>query len=382
MKTRVAIIGAGLAGLNCAKYLENDDNILIDLFEKTNSIGGRIKTEEVDGFLLDHGFQVFLARYPEAQKSFDFKKLTLNPFLPGANIDHRYIGDPLRNISDLIPSLFSDIGTIKDKLLILKLRFESPDSSKDLTTMEFLRDYGFSEKIINKFFIPFFSGVFLNTKLENNSTFFQFLFKLFSNDYATLPENGMRDLPLNLANQLKKTTIHLTSETGIKDANQIEVNGRTLSYDYIVEAYPEKHTNFYSVYTDYFWTEKHSLTKPALYLFTKKTSKIINHVAPVSLANSNYAPKDKVLFSVNFFEEVDHEIIQTEMETLFPSKTFNFIKRFHIKEALPIIGRASNRPSKSTNIKAGDYLTTPSINGALESGRIAAEKIKHRINKQ
>ena len=156
MQTRVAIIGAGLAGLNCAKFLEKNDNIQIDLYEKTNTIGGRIKTDEIDGFLLDHGFQVFLSRYPEAKRTFDYKKLTLNPFLPGSYIDHHYVGDPLRNFADFFPSLFSKIGTIKDKLLILKLRFENPDHSKDLTTMEFLRDYGFSEKIIQNFFVPFF----------------------------------------------------------------------------------------------------------------------------------------------------------------------------------------------------------------------------------
>ena len=375
MQTRVAIIGAGLAGLNCAKFLEKNDNIHIDLFEKTNTIGGRIKTDEIDGFLLDHGFQVFLSRYPEAKRTFDYKKLTLNPFLPGSYIDHHYVGDPLRNIADFFPSLFSKIGTIKDKLLILKLRFETPDHSKNLTTMDFLRDYGFSEKIIHNFFVPFFSGVFLNKELENSSVFFQFLFNLFSKDFATLPENGMKDLPLNLASQLKKTKIHINSEIKIKSSKQIEINNTTLDYDFIVEAYPEKQTNFYSVYTDYFWTDKVDLSEPALYLFTNKSSNIINHVAPVSLANSNYAPKGKVLFSVNFFNDANPETIKDELEKLFPTKKFNFIKRYHIKEALPVIPEKKRNPVNSSVLKAGDYLTTPSINGALESGRLAAEKI-------
>ena len=111
MKKKVAIIGAGLAGLNCARHLENNKNIHIDIFEKTDRIGGRIKTDKVDGFLLDHGFQVFLGRYPEAKNSFDYKNLELYPFIPGAMINHEYIGDPLRNISDLFPTLLSNIGS-------------------------------------------------------------------------------------------------------------------------------------------------------------------------------------------------------------------------------------------------------------------------------
>ena len=106
MKNRVAILGAGLAGLNCAKNLEKSLDISIDLFEKDSSIGGRIKTDEVDGFLLDHGFQVFLPNYPEAKEAFDYKKLSLNEFLPGAEINGSYIGDPLRTPSALIPTLF------------------------------------------------------------------------------------------------------------------------------------------------------------------------------------------------------------------------------------------------------------------------------------
>ena len=95
----------------------------------------------------------------------------------------------------------------------------------------------------------------------------------------------------------------------------------------------------------------------------------------MSLANSNYAPKDKVLFSVNFFNEAAPEKIKDELEKLFPTKKFNFIKRYYIKEALPVIEKTKIRPLNSSVIRAGDYLTTPSINGALESGRVAAEKI-------
>ena len=136
----------------------------------------------------------------------------------------------------------------------------------------------------------------------------------------------MKELPLNIASQLNKTKIKLNSEITVKSSKQIEFNGITSEYDFIVEAYPEKQTKFYSVYTDYFWTNKEGVNEPTLYLFTSKSSEIINHVAPVSIVNSNYAPRI-CTFSVNF-NEVKPETIKDELEKLFPTKKFNFIKRY------------------------------------------------------
>ena len=171
---RIAILGAGLSGLNCAKHLETIPNTKIDIFEKTDKIGGRVKTDVIDGFYLDHGFQVFLKNYPEARLSFDYSKLDFYPFSPGAYLNGVYNGDPIREPGLILSGLFSNIGSIKDKILLLKLRFEENKTnfSSIKTTKEFLREYGFSHKIIKNFFTPFFSGVFLNNKLENDPRFF------------------------------------------------------------------------------------------------------------------------------------------------------------------------------------------------------------------
>ena len=165
-KIDIAIVGAGLAGLSCAKQLEEKENFNITIFEKDNRIGGRIKTDIIDGFTLDHGFQVLLPRYPEVKRCIDLKKIELYPFPAGAKIDGNYIGDPLRDIYSLMPTLSSGVGTMKDKLLILKLRFEE-SAPETQTAMEYLKEYGFSEEMISKFFVPFFAGVFLNKNLEN-----------------------------------------------------------------------------------------------------------------------------------------------------------------------------------------------------------------------
>ena len=79
------VVGAGIAGLTAAKILiENNKEVL--LVEKSNSVGGRVKTYMYEGFLLDHGFQVLLTAYPEVHNQLDLSSLNLKSFEPGATI--------------------------------------------------------------------------------------------------------------------------------------------------------------------------------------------------------------------------------------------------------------------------------------------------------
>jgi len=111
---KIHIVGAGISGLIAAKVLE-DHGFCPIVIESTESAGGRVKTDIIDGYQLDHGFQVLLTAYPAAKKYLDFKALDLQRFLPGAAIftSRRQIvlGDPLRDLSLLFPTLFSGIGS-------------------------------------------------------------------------------------------------------------------------------------------------------------------------------------------------------------------------------------------------------------------------------
>ena len=121
MKQKIAIIGAGVSGLVAALSLEEKGYETI-IYEASNSVGGRVKSDVLDNYILDHGFQVLLSAYPLAQKYLDYSALNLQKFESGAYIfkDGKQfcIGDPLRDFSLFFPTISSPIGTIGDLSLI------------------------------------------------------------------------------------------------------------------------------------------------------------------------------------------------------------------------------------------------------------------------
>ena len=198
---KIHIIGAGISGLIAAQILENH-GYHPTIIEASATVGGRVKSDLVDGYTLDHGFQVLLTSYPATKKYLDYKALDLQKLLPGATIfkhgKAQTIGDPLRNISLLFPTLRSSIGTFSDKLKILKLntllkkkKITAIFKTEEKTTLQYLKDFGFSDEIIKDFFTPFFSGIFLETELETSSRMFEFVYKMFGDGLAVIPKEGM-----------------------------------------------------------------------------------------------------------------------------------------------------------------------------------------------
>ena len=205
----VIIVGAGIAGLSCARRLHRA-GIPFQIIEGSDRIGGRVKTDQIDGFLLDHGFQVLQDAYPEARRQLNYEALDLRPFAPGVIIRadgqfHR-LADPRRMPQYVKETLRAPIGTFSDRLRLVRLSrrvnrgsladiFQQPD----MPTMDFLRAVGFSKTMLERFFRPFFSGVCLDPHIHVSSNFFQFVFRMFVQGDATLPAKGMAAIPKQLA---------------------------------------------------------------------------------------------------------------------------------------------------------------------------------------
>ena len=113
----VIVIGAGLSGLRCAGLLI-ERGLEVVVVEASDGVGGRVRTDAVDGSLLDRGFQVLFDGYPEAQRALDLEALDLRAFLPGADIwwdgRMRTIGHPLRDPRSLPDALRAGLGKPRD----------------------------------------------------------------------------------------------------------------------------------------------------------------------------------------------------------------------------------------------------------------------------
>ena len=244
---KIYIIGAGISGLIAALELEKAGFSPV-ILESSDQVGGRVKTDVVDGFLLDHGFQVLNTAYPEAKKYLDFQALHLKTFDPGAVIlnskESYIISDPMRNPLKIMGMVFSKVGTFLDKVKMFALTQELKKKTNEeifntpsLPTLQYLKAYGFSDQIITNFFIPFFRGVFLEKQLNTSSRMFEFVFKMFSLGHAAVPEKGMGEIPKLLRKQLSTTQIYFNTAVKEVQGNAIHLeNGETLLADRIIIA--------------------------------------------------------------------------------------------------------------------------------------------------
>lgn len=370
---KVAIAGAGISGLYCAKLLQ--DSFDVTVFEKRSRIGGRIQTDEVDGFLLDHGFQVYQPAYPEGGRAFDHQGLDLKYFSPGAYIklgkSFHYVGDPFREPGRAMDTLAAPIGSLLDKARILKLKFLDPEDDivRGKTTLTLLRELGFSDKIIESFFRPFFSGVFLERELETPADFFARLYQLFSVSEVAVPASGMQQLPNQLIEN-RKFELLLDQDRELKTLFN--------DYDYVVQAFPIRSSQDRMVTTDYFSSSTLKAPSASLYL-NGSDQGVINHIAPMSAASSTYAPEGQNLWAVNLLDpncSVPVSRVMQELREWFPGHNFEHLKRYQIASALP--GEAAYGRSKLFRegiYYCSDSMEEPSIQGALLAGKKAADAI-------
>ncbi len=212
---RVLIIGAGLAGLTCARMLQQHDHTVL-VFEASDDVGGRVRSDYADGYIFDRGFQVLFDAYPAVHRHLDLQALDLRAFDPGATIfcqgKRTTLTDPLRdhNVGDVLTAAVTPAATLLDKMrtLLLSLQLRSQPieqvlAGKDCTTMEYLRQRGFSERIIDTFFRPFYGGIFLDRTLQTSAKCFKYDFKMLSEGNTTIPAGGIGAISRQIAEPLR-----------------------------------------------------------------------------------------------------------------------------------------------------------------------------------
>ncbi len=411
----VLIIGGGLAGLCCALRL-HQSGLSSQVLESSDGVGGRVRTDKVEGFLLDRGFQVLLTAYPEARRVLDYDALNLRPFYPGALIrykgrSHRF-ADPWRHPIDGIMGLFSPIGTVSDKLKVRKLRQQALTGSlQDLynrpetTTLQALRNLGFSENMIDRFFKPFIGGVFFDPNLGVSSRMFEFGFRMFSMGDTALPSMGMGAIPNQIATRLPEGTVRTEARVESVHGDGVTLkSGEKIKARAVVVATegPEaarllgdkEKPGSRSVSCLYYETGEPPVSEPLLILNGEGRGPINSLCCPSSVAQ-NYAPKGKSLVSVTMIGTPDQDDQQLESTVRAQLKDWfgpsvngwRYLRTYRIFHALPMqVPPVSDPTSGSHQIRpglflCGEYHRAASIQWAMVSGRQAAEAVMDCLGK-
>jgi phytoene dehydrogenase-like protein len=406
----VIIVGAGIAGLTCANYLQGF-GIPCTLLEAGDRPGGRARTDLVEGFRLDRGFQIFLTAYPEARRLLDYEALHLKTFRQGAIIrqNGRFsrLPNPLREPLSAPQALFSPVGTLADKLKVVQLTGQLAPLDDDeifrgpaTSTLSYLSGFGWSEKMIRNFFQPFLGGIFLEKELVTSSHFFRFVFQKFYQGDAALPAEGIEAISRQLAARLPAGTVR----TGVR-AEEVRgrtvhlAGGETLTGRAVVLATDASaaarllgqplRTTFNQTTCLYFAADASPLDSPML-VINAEPGGLVNHLAVVSDVAPGYAPNGKSLVSVNLVgqarEAGPEEIaaIRNELAGWFGEAVHGWrhLRTYAIPEALPrfTARQPEEQPLKLAEglYRCGDYPAYPSYNAAMLTGRHVAEQIAGR----
>ena len=397
------VIGAGLAGLAAARKINSHGKSVVVL-EAQDGVGGRVRTDKVDGFLLDRGFQVLLTAYPELKTQVDMAALDLKMFSSGAVVMRRgrasVVSDPFREPRWAIATVFAPIGSLTDKLRIAVLRWRVMHSAEtkilskqDVSTSVALRGFGFSSKMIDRFFRPLFGGIQLDPDLRTSRRMFEIIFKWLSEGQSAIPTNGMSALPEQMAVHLGADKIFLnTRVTKIEPHLVTTADGTKISTRAVVVATEQPDAGLLiGIKTApsrvagcvYFAADTPPTDKKFVVLDGTGRGPVLNAAVLTNVAPS-YAPPGQHLIVAALPGIVDGDLeamSRDQLRTWWGPQVdaWRHLKTYRILHAGPE-QLPPFQPEQSVSLGdglfvCGDHRDTGSIQGALYSGRRCGDAV-------
>jgi phytoene dehydrogenase-like protein len=399
----VVVIGAGLAGLSCAAHLHRAGRS-VHVVEASDGIGGRVRSDIVNGFILDRGFQVVLTEYPELHRQLDVPSLDLQLFSPGAavwlNGRTHMVSDPFREPLTTASTVTAPIGSVIDKARIALLRNRlrrrtSPQllRGEDITTLNALQDAGFSPKMIDRFFRPLVGGIQLDPTLSASRRMFDVVFKALGSGSAGVPALGMYRISEQLRSQLPPDSVTLSTEvTAVNPDGVTLVNGTSIRAQRVVIAtdgptaskllqLPVVESR--SVSCVYFSATKAPVDHKYIILNGEHNGPALN-VAVMSNVSRHYAPEGQHLIAAAIPQSIDSNLevaVREQLRSWWGSEVdeWQHLASYRIPHGQPDQSPPFSPKQRvrltETLFVCGDHRDTASIQGALFSGRRCAEAL-------
>ena len=406
--TPVVVVGAGLAGLACATTL-HASGMPVRILEAGDAVGGRVRSDHVDGFTLDRGFQVALTAYPEMHRQLDMDALDFQAFDPGALVWRDGTGsavtDPFRKPLSALETALAPIGSPFDKariaLLRRRLRSVHPArllSGDDVSTAAALREAGFSDTIIDRFFTPLVGGIQLDPGLHDSRRMFDIIFRMLSDGDSVVPSAGMQAIPEQLAARLPPDAVRLDAPVEAATASLVTLSdGEEIAAAAVVVAtqgpaaadllgldpVPSK-----SVGSVYFAADEAPTDSKMVILDGTGSGPVLN-VAVMSNVAPTYAPAGRHLVSAAMPGVCDGDLealARTQLRGWWGSQVdgWEHLATYRIRHGQP--GQAPPfSPKQSVELRdgrfvCGDHRDTASIQGAMYSGRRCADAVIRKLS--
>lgn len=401
--TEVVVVGAGLAGLAAARTLHQAGREVLVL-EASDGIGGRVRTDLVDGFLLDRGFQVVLTAYPELHRQLDVPRLQLRTFEPGALVWHagrgHVVSDPFRRPRTALSTALAPIGGPLDKARVVRLRRSLRAvhparllTNPDVSTADMLHQHRFSPTMVSRFFRPLVGGIQLDPELATSRRMFDVIFRCLADGDAAVPSSGMGAIPAQLAEGLAPGTVRLGSPVAALEGTTVRLtDGRCVDADAVVVAVEGPAASALlglppvgskPVGCVYFAADTPP-TRHRLVVLDADASGPVANVAVMSNVAPSYAPEGQHLIAAALPGVVDGDLeaaARTQLRGWFGPVVdgWRHLRTYRIAHGQPE-QRPPFHPKQPVSLGerrfvCGDHRDTASIQGALYSGRRCGEAV-------
>lgn len=381
----------------------------MQVLESSGSVGGRLKTDRLDGFLLDRGFQVVFTGYRTFSREVDVPALRPGTFAPGAVVLQG--GKMLEfRTDDPIGIALSKLMGLGDKLRLRSydddlrgLDFDDVFEGEDVSAETELMRAGFSEAAINRFFRPFYGGVFLDRSLSFSGQMMRFCWKALSAGETVLPAQGMAAIPSQVSAGLPESSVVTGARvteilrdggkaTGVKteDSTVFAASGVVVATDgaaaqaLIGQPAPQTRAS-----TCVYFAADQRPVQDAILLVNADFEGQVNHLAVTSNVCPTLTPAGKHLVAATILgnpNEADGPLARSVLYELghwFPgsaTKTWSPLAVYRIADAQPEQGPGFAMSRTATDLGGGVYAATTgvfhaSLEGAVRAGMRAAQAI-------